>query len=43
MLHKLISFFSWNVRGLGQSSRCDDVLAELISPLPIAELSYQLA
>ncbi|CAN6228896.1 unnamed protein product [Urochloa humidicola] len=34
MLNKSISFFSWNVRGLGQNARCDDVLSELISARP---------
>jgi len=34
MLNKLISFFSWNVRGLGHACRCDDVLAELIATRP---------
>ena len=34
MLNKTLSLFSWNVRGLGQSCRCDDVLAELISSRP---------
>jgi len=34
MLNKLISFFSWNVRGLGHASRCDDVLTELIASRP---------
>jgi exonuclease III len=29
-----LSFFSWNVRGLGQDCRCEDVLAELISVCP---------
>ena len=33
-LSKIVSFFSWNVRGLGQSSRCDDILSELISTRP---------
>ncbi|KAG2573863.1 hypothetical protein PVAP13_7KG284000 [Panicum virgatum] len=33
-MSKSLSFFSWNVRGLGQSCRCDDVLAELISSRP---------
>lgn len=34
MINKLVSFFSWNVRGLGQPSRCDDVLCELIATRP---------
>jgi len=33
-MNRTISFVSWNVRGLGQSSRCDDVLAELLSVRP---------
>lgn len=34
MITKTLSVISWNVRGLGQSSRCDDVLCELISQRP---------
>jgi len=34
MLTKTLSFFSWNVRGLGQASRCEDVLSELLSSRP---------
>ncbi|CAN6205967.1 unnamed protein product [Urochloa humidicola] len=34
MNSKNISIFSWNVRGLGQSDRCKDVLSELISTRP---------
>ena len=34
MLTKMLSFFSWNVRGLGQASRCEDVLSELLSSRP---------
>ena len=34
MLNKTLTFFSWNVRGLGHTSRCDDVLAELASTRP---------
>ncbi|KAG2622330.1 hypothetical protein PVAP13_3NG329201 [Panicum virgatum] len=34
MISKSLSFFSWNVRGLGQSSRCEDVLSELITNCP---------
>ena len=34
MLNKMLTFFSWNIRGLGHTSRCDDVLAELASTRP---------
>ena len=34
LLNKTLTFFSWNVRGLGRTSRCDDVLAELASTRP---------
>jgi len=34
MLSKSFSFFSWNVRGFGHSSRCEDVLTELLSVRP---------
>ena len=34
MLNKTLTFFSWNVRGLGQTSRYDDVLPELASTRP---------
>ena len=33
-MSKTVSFFSWNVRGLGKSSLSDDVLSELISTRP---------
>ena len=33
-MNKSLSICSWNVRGLGQASRRDDVLAELISVRP---------
>ena len=33
-MNKNLSICSWNVRGLGQASRRDDVLAELISVRP---------
>jgi len=33
-MSRSLSFFSWNVRGLGQKCRCDDVLAELITSRP---------
>lgn len=34
MLTHTLTFFSWNVRGLGQEQRCSDVLSELISQRP---------
>jgi hypothetical protein len=34
MLTRTLSFLSWNVRGLGQSCRCDEVLVELILQRP---------
>ncbi|CAN6282627.1 unnamed protein product [Urochloa humidicola] len=34
MNNRSISFFSWNVRGLGQACRRKDVLSELISCRP---------
>lgn len=34
MNHKSFTLFSWNVRGLGQSGRCEDVLSDLISTRP---------
>lgn len=34
MLTHPLTFFSWNVRSLGQSQRCDDVLSELIAQRP---------
>ncbi|XP_066323872.1 uncharacterized protein [Miscanthus floridulus] len=30
-MHKTISLLTWNVRGLGQDDKCDDVLMELIT------------
>ena len=33
-MNRQLSFCSWNVRGLGQTTRRDDVLAELISTRP---------
>jgi len=33
-MNRQLSFCSWNVRGLGQTTRRDDVLAELISARP---------
>lgn len=33
-MNKTITVFSWNVRGLGQRQRCDDVLTELIAQRP---------
>lgn len=34
LMHKYFSFLSWNVRGLGQVDKCDDVLSELINVAP---------
>lgn len=34
MITHSLWFLSWNVRGLGQTSRCEDVLAELIAQRP---------
>lgn len=33
-MSKSLTFLSWNVRGLGQSCRCEDVLSELLSSRP---------
>jgi exonuclease III len=33
-MHKSISLLSWNIRGLSQDDKCDDVLSELISAAP---------
>ena len=33
-MSKTLTFFSWNVRGLGQTCRCGDVLTELLSARP---------
>lgn len=34
MITRCLSFLSWNVRGLGQTDRCEDVLSALISQRP---------
>ncbi|KAF8670726.1 hypothetical protein HU200_050391 [Digitaria exilis] len=34
MLTHTLSFLSWNIRGLGQNTRCEDVLSELIAQRP---------
>lgn len=34
MLTQTLSFLSWSVRGLGHSSRCDEVLSKLLSQRP---------
>lgn len=33
-MHKTISLLFWNVRGLGQDDKCEDVLMELINASP---------
>ena len=33
-MYKSISLLSWNVHGLSQDDKCDDVLSELISVAP---------
>jgi exonuclease III len=33
-MSKNLSLLSWNVRGLGQERRCQDVLSELIAERP---------
>ena len=38
-MHKSISLLSWNVRGLSQDDKSDDVLSELISAAPLRKLA----